>query len=209
LLGDITDIARDAVTTAGYPGICAAMIAENLFPPIPSEIVLPLAGSEVEAGELVFVWTVLAATAGSLIGALLLYALGRYGGRAVVLRWGRVLRVGPADLDRVERWMERWGDWVVLGARVVPLARSVVSIPAGMACMPLLRFSLLTALGSLAWNVLLVGAGYQLGANWEDVSGIIGTFSDVMLVVFIIAVVALVVWLWRRPRSIRGALRRR
>jgi membrane protein DedA with SNARE-associated domain len=90
----------------------------------------------------------------------------------------------------------------------VPLARSVVSIPAGMARMPLLRFSLLTTVGSLAWNVLLVGAGYQLGARWEDVSDVIGTLSDVMLVVFILALVALAVWLWKRP-SIRGVLRGR
>ena len=200
MLDWITELARDAVTSAGYPGILAAMVAENLFPPIPSEIVLPLAGYEVQQGSLTFVWTVLAATAGSLIGALILYAIGRYGGRAVILRWGRVLRVTPRDLDRAERWAERWGDWVVLGARVVPIARSVVSVPAGITCMPVWRFMLLTTIGSLAWNLLLVGAGYQLGARWEDVSEIAGRYSDAMLVIFVAATLLAIWWLLRRRR---------
>ena len=201
MLDGITELARDAVTSAGYPGLFAAMVVENLFPPIPSEIVLPLAGAEVSRGDLTFAWTVLAATAGSLSGALLLYAIGRYGGRPLVFRWGRVLRVGPADLDRAERWFERWGDWVVLCARVVPLARSVVSIPAGMARMPLLRFCLLTALGSLVWNLILVGAGYQLGANWEEVTEVVSRYSDVMVAISILLLVAAVVWVVRRRRT--------
>jgi membrane protein DedA with SNARE-associated domain len=205
MLDAITDLARDAVTTGGYPGLFAAMVAENVFPPIPSEIVLPLAGFEASQGNLSVVWSVLAATLGSLVGALVLYAVGRYGGRAVVLRWGRVLRVDEGDLDRTEAWFERWGDWVVLGARVIPIARSVVSIPAGMACMPLLRFCALTALGSLAWNTLLVGAGHQLGANWEEVSDVVARFADVMLVVTALLVVAGIIWLVRRRRRPRAA----
>jgi membrane protein DedA with SNARE-associated domain len=205
MLDSITDLARDAVSEAGYPGLFGAMVAENLFPPIPSEIVLPLAGFEVEKGELAFLLVVLAATAGSLVGALILYAIGLWGGRPLVLRYGRVLRVTERDLDRAERWFDRWGDWVVLGARVIPIARSVVSLPAGFARMPLLRFTLLTALGSFVWNLILVGAGYQLGANWEDVSEWAGRYSDVMKVIAVAAVVAAAVWLIRRWRSPRGA----
>lgn len=198
MLGDLTRLARDAVTIAGYPGIIAAMVAENVFPPIPSEIVLPLAGFEVSQGHLGFVWTVLAATLGSLLGALVLFALGRYGGRPAVLRWGRVLRVGPAELERSEGWFRRWGDWVVLGARVVPLARSVVSVPAGLMRMPLLRFSLLTAVGSLLWNVLLVGAGYLLGRRWADVSRIVGRYSDITVLIVGMLLLAGVLWVLRR-----------
>lgn len=186
MLDAVTDLARDAVTSAGYPGILGAMLAENLFPPIPSEIVLPLAGYEASRGSLTFVWTVAAATAGSLLGALVLYAVGLYGGRPAVERW---LRVGPDDLARSERWFARWGDWVVLGARVVPVARSVVSIPAGTMRMPLPRFVVLTTLGSLAWNLLLVGAGYLLGRHWEDVADVVGGFSKVVLGVAVIALV--------------------
>jgi membrane protein DedA with SNARE-associated domain len=201
MLRDLTQLARDAVTTAGYPGIFAAMVAENLFPPIPSEIVLPLAGYEASRGDLAFAWTVAAATAGSLIGALILYAIGRFGGRPAVLRWGRVLRVTPAELERAERRFERWGDWVVLGARIVPIARSAVSIPAGMMRMPLLRFCLLTTVGSLVWNLALVGAGYELGRRWEEVSSVASGYSDAIVVVAVMAVAAAAVWLTRRLRS--------
>jgi membrane protein DedA with SNARE-associated domain len=204
MLDSLTELARDAVTKAGYAGLFGAMVAENLFPPIPSEIVLPLAGFEVSEGELAFLLCVLAATAGSLVGALILYFIGLRGGRPLVLRYRRVLRVSEGDLDRAERWFDQWGDWVVLGARVIPIARSLVSIPAGFARMPLVRFTLLTALGSLVWNVILVGAGYQLGANWEDVSDFAGRYSDVMKVIAVAAVLAAAVWLIRR-RALRRA----
>lgn len=205
MLDALTDIARDAVTGGGYLGLFGAMVAENLFPPIPSEIVLPLAGFEASQGNLAVVWTILAATAGSLAGALILYAIGHFGGRAVVLRWGRVLRVGHAELDRAEAWFDRWGDWVVLVARMIPIARSVVSIPAGMARMRLDRFCVLTAIGSLAWNTLLIGAGYELGSNWDKVSELVARFSDVMLVVAVLLTVAAIVWLVRRRRRPRAA----
>jgi len=200
MLDAVSELARDAVTSAGYAGLFAAMVAENLFPPIPSEIVLPLAGFEVSQDNLAFVPALLAATAGSLVGALLLYAVGRFGGRALVFRWGRVLRVGPADLERAERWFDRWGDWVVLGARIVPIARSVVSIPAGLARMPLIRFSLLTTFGSMVWNLILISAGHQLGVNWEEVSDFVARYSDVMLVLTVGLALAAVIWLVRRRR---------
>ncbi|MGH2758648.1 MAG: DedA family protein [Actinomycetota bacterium] len=204
MLGDLARFARDAVRTAGYPGITAAMVAENVFPPIPSEIVLPLAGYEVSRGTLTFVGAVLAATLGSLLGAFVLYAVGRFGGRPVVLRWGRVLRVGEADLGRSEAWFDRWGDWVVLGGRVVPLARSLVSIPAGLTRMGIGRFSLLTAAGSLVWNVVLVGAGYALGSRWEDVSRVVGRYSDVAALVVIAVLAVGLYWLLRRRERSRA-----
>lgn len=198
MFDELTTLARDAVTSAGYAGVIAAMAAENLIPPIPSEIVLPLAGYETSRGDLVFAWVVLAATAGSLIGALVLYALGRHGGRPFIDRWGRMLGITPGDVRRAEGWFDRWGDWVVLGARVVPLARSVVSAPAGMMRMSLLRFCALTAAGSLVWNVMLVGAGHQLGEHWKDISHVVGRLSNAVLVVAALASVAVAVALWRR-----------
>jgi membrane protein DedA with SNARE-associated domain len=200
VLDKITETARDAVTTLGYPGVFAAMVAENLFPPIPSEVVLPLAGFEVDAGQLNFVLVVVAATLGSLVGALILYAIGLYGGRPLVLRWGKVLRVTERDLDRAEDWFDRWGDWVVLGARVIPIARSLVSIPAGMMRMGLARFIVLSTLGSLVWNTILVFAGRQLGANWDEVTGVIENYSLVIRVAAVLAIVGGVWWAWRRWR---------
>lgn len=205
MLDSITQFARDAVTTAGYPGIFAAMVAENVFPPIPSEIVLPLAGFEVDAGDLSFVLVVLAATLGSLVGALILYAIGLYGGRPVVLRWGMVLRVSAKDLDRAEDWFDRWGAWVVLVARVIPIARSLVSIPAGTMRMGLVKFILLTTAGSLVWNLILVYAGLQLGANWEDVTNVMEDYSAVIRVAAVLAVLAFIWWAWRRVARARAA----
>lgn len=204
MLDKITEVARDAVTTLGYPGIFAAMVAENLFPPIPSEVVLPLAGFEVDAGTLDFLLVVLAATLGSLAGALILYAIGLYGGRPAVYRWGKVLRVTPTDLDRAESWFRRWGDWVVLVARVIPIARSVVSIPAGLMRMSLARFMVLTTIGSLVWNLVLVYAGKQLGANWEDVTTVVETYALPLRIAVVLAFLAGCAWLLRR-RQRRGA----
>lgn len=203
MLGDLADFARDAVTSAGLIGIFLLMIAEVVFPPIPSEIVLPLAGFEVARGNLGFIPVLLAATLGSLTGSFVLYLAGRVGGRPIILRWGKILRVGAEELDRSERWFERWGDWFVLVSRVIPLVRSIASIPAGICRMNVARFILLTGVGTLIWNIVLIGAGYQLGANWEDVSRVVGRYADVMVLVTGLFLVAGVVWLWRR-RSARA-----
>ena len=178
----VEDWIFQVISTLGYLGLALLLVAENLFPPIPSEVVLPLAGFVVGRGDLGFLQALLASTTGSVVGALILYALGRYGGRGLVLRYGSWLRVSATELERAEGWFRRYGGWVVLGARVVPFARSIVSIPAGTMQMPLIRFTVLTALGSGVWNVLLIGAGVSLGANWTRISGWIGSYSDVVLI---------------------------
>jgi len=195
--------AADVLGALGSIGLLVLMVAENLFPPIPSEAILPLAGFLVGRGELGGVQAILAATAGSVLGAFILYALGRWGGRAVVLRYGRVLRVTENDLDRAEGWFERYGDAVVLFGRMVPLGRSVVSIPAGMLKMPVWRFTLLTTIGSALWNMLLVGAGWFLGANWERVSAIVGSISNAVFLIALVVVVTLAIYWFRRPRRRR------
>ena len=189
------------ISTLGYLGLAMLLVAENLFPPIPSEVVLPLAGFVVGRGDLGFLQALVASTAGSVAGALILYVLGRYGGRGLVLRYGSWLHVSAEELERAEGWFRRYGDWVVLGARVVPLARSIVSIPAGTMTMPLLRFTALTALGSGVWNAFLIGAGVALGANWTRISGWIGSYSDVVL---ILLAGAAAVFLVLRHRRCKG-----
>ncbi len=189
---------EDLIGSFGYAGVALLLLVENLFPPIPSEVILPLVGFLVSRGELGFVWALVAAVFGSLAGALVVYALGRRGGRPLVLRYGRVLRVKKSDLDRADDWFDRYGELVVLGARMVPLARSVVSIPAGMCRMPPGRFALLTAVGTAAWDTSLIGAGWLLGENWEGVSRFVGSVSEVVLVVVSVAAVGLTIWWWRR-----------
>ncbi len=181
------------ISALGYAGLALLLIAENLFPPIPSEIVLPLAGFLVGRGDLILWLAVLAATFGSVAGPLILYALGRFGGRKLVLRYGRFLRVDSEGLDRADEWFRRYGDWVVLFARVVPVARSIVSIPAGAMKMSPVRFIVLTTVGSGVWNTLLIGAGVILGANWQQVEGWIGSYSNAVLIAVALVAAALLV----------------
>lgn len=202
MFGDLAQWAADIMAAFGPFGLAFLLLVENLFPPIPSEVILPLAGFLVGRGELGFVSALAGSTTGSLAGALVLYALGRRGGRPLVLRHGRLLRVTERDLERAEGWFDRYGDWIVLLGRVVPLARSVVSIPAGVLEMPLWKFMLLTVLGSAAWNALLIGAGWILGANWERVSDVVGVYSNAVLVT-VLAVLAVTAGIFAIRRTNR------
>ena len=202
----MTDAVVGLMRAFGYLGLFLVLIIENLFPPIPSEAVLPLAGFLVGLGEMNFWLAVLVSTAGATVGALILYALGRYGGRPIILRYGKILRVDAPSLDRAETWFLRYGDWVVLVARIIPLARSIVSIPAGTMRMSLLRFTTLTVIGTALWNILLIGAGQLLGENWERVSEVASTYSDVAVGLGGFAVVAYgVFYLFRRRIKSRRA----
>ena len=202
----MTDAVVGLMRAFGYLGLFLVLIIENLFPPIPSEAVLPLAGFLVGRGEMNFVLAVLVSTAGATVGALILYALGRYGGRPLILRYGKILRVDAPSLDRAESWFLRYGDWVVLVARIIPLARSIVSIPAGTMRMSLLRFTLLTVIGTGLWNILLIGMGQLLGENWERVSEVASAYSDVAVGLGGFAVVAYgIFYLFRRRIKSRRA----
>jgi membrane protein DedA with SNARE-associated domain len=204
VFGDVGQWVLDVIGALGYLGLALLLIAENLFPPIPSEVVLPLAGFLVGRGELNLWGALIAATFGSVAGAVVLYGLGRWGGRRLVLRYGKWLRVDEEGLRRAEGWFGRYGDWIVLVARVVPVARSIVSVPAGTAKMPLPRFVVLTTVGSAAWNGFLIGAGVALGANWRVVQNWVGSYSEGVLV-FGTAAVALFLLL-RHFRRGKGRL---
>lgn len=194
MFGDIGQWVQNVLGAAGPFGLFFLLLIENLFPPIPSELVLPLAGFLVGKGEIGAVQALVSSTAGSLVGAYILYFLGRWGGRSLVLRFGSVLRVTKEDLDQAQKWFEKYGGSVVFFARMVPGARSVVSIPAGTLEMPLVKFTVLTTAGSAVWNTLLIGAGWLLGENWSRITGIVGSVSDVLLIVMGILVAALVGW---------------
>ncbi|MGI8866193.1 MAG: DedA family protein [Rubrobacteraceae bacterium] len=202
LLGDIGGWVQDVIGYWGAFGLVFLLFLENLFPPIPSELILPLAGFLVGREELGWVQALVGSTTGSLLGAYVLYGLGRWGGRPLVLRFGRVLRVTERELDRAERWFDRFGSAVVLFARMLPGARSVVSIPAGTLQMPLGRFTVLTVAGSALWNTLLIGAGYLLGENWSRVEGAVGSISNVLVVIVLISVVGLTIrWFYSKKHK--------
>ena len=169
--------AEQVVDSVGYAGLSLVMLVENVVPPIPSEVVLPMVGLQVSAGQLVFWAAVAASTVGSVLGAWVLYAVGRLGGRPLALRLPRFLGVTEERLDRTERWFARRGDAIVLLARLVPGLRSAVSVPAGTLRMPVVRFLLMTAIGSLLWNGALIWLGTALAAHWESVVGAVSGVS--------------------------------
>ena len=196
--------ATSLVETLGYAGVALLVALENLFPPIPSEVVLPLAGFVAASEEASIGGMVLAATIGSMLGAYALYgvsaAVGPIRLRRFVEKYGRWLRLGGDDLDRAEAWFDQKARTVVMISRCVPLMRSLISVPAGFRRMPLLQFSMYTLAGSLVWNLALVGAGYLLGENWKQA----GQPVEVLQGVVLIAIVGAVAWfVWRRTVSPR------
>ncbi len=198
-LSAITDTVSQVIRDLGLLGLVVLMFVENVFPPIPSEVVLPLAGFFVARGELSFVGVLLASTLGSVLGSIFLYELARYGGRPFVLRYGSLLRVGSEELDRADAWFERRGPIIVLVGRCIPGVRSLVSLPAGTLKMSRLSYILLTLVGTLIWNTALIGAGWVLGEEWERVSGVVGAAGTPLLAVLLLVLGVLsVVWWWRR-----------
>jgi len=185
------------ITAIGYPGITLVMFAENLFPPIPSELVMPFAGFKVANGEYNLVLTILAGTLGSVLGALALYYIGRLAGEPLVRpffrRFGRFFLLSEEDLDKSLAVFGRHGEVMVFAGRVIPLIRSLISLPAGMNRMPMGRFLLFTTLGSAIWTSFLTVAGVMLGANWERILGFVEVYQDVVLIGIALAVVAFVV----------------
>jgi membrane protein DedA with SNARE-associated domain len=185
MTASIADWAGDLLQELGYAGLVVLMAVEHIFPPIPSELVLPLAGFEAGRGNLSLVGALVASTAGSLIGATFLYLLARKGGRPLVLRLRRVLRVSEADLDRAEQRFRRHSAWMVVLGRMVPGVRSLVSLPPGLLKMPFGRYLALTFAGSLVWNTALIVAGQQLGSRWEEVGGVVGPIAQWVVVAII------------------------
>ena len=185
----------------GYLGLALLMVAETVFPPIPSEVVLPLAGYLVQQGDFAFVPTLLASTAGSLVGAVLLEEAARSGGRPFAARFMRFAHQDPAKLDDAERWFRRRGSIMVLAGRCIPGVRSLVALPAGLLRMPRGRYVVLTLVGSTIWNALLIGAGYVLGTQWERVGDIVGPLAVPALAVVVLGGAGVVLWRRRRRTS--------
>jgi membrane protein DedA with SNARE-associated domain len=173
----ISDILRDL----GYLGLALLMLAETVFPPIPSEAVLPLAGYLVAVDEFGLLPVIGASTAGSVVGAMLLYEAAARGGRPFAEKFLRVARQDLSRLEAAEDWFDRRGGWVVVFGRCVPGVRSLVSLPAGVLRMSRLKYVVLTTIGSLVWNSLLVGLGMALGSRWEEVGDVVGPLSKPLL----------------------------
>ena len=204
-MGGLSGFVVDVVGRLGEVGIGLLTALETVFPPIPSEVILPLGGYLAQRGELDPVWVLVAATAGSVVGAWVLYGLGAgLGEKRSSALLARLPLVDEDDVARAVRWFERHGWWAVLAGRLMPGVRSLVSLPAGAAHLNPVLFTLLTLVGSAAWNSALVGAGMALGTQWRTVE----EHSDVLDALMIAAVAGVVAWLAvRRVRKRRAAAR--
>ncbi|MER8039572.1 DedA family protein [Streptomyces hydrogenans] len=194
--------AAGLVDTLGGPGAGLAVALENLFPPLPSEVILPLTGFAAGQGAISLASALFWTTLGSVVGALALYVIGALFGRERMHAvWARLPLVRVSDLERTEEWFRRHGTKAVLLGRMVPVFRSLISVPAGVERMPVPLFLLLTTVGSLVWNSVLVLAGYALGDRWELVETYVGVASKAVV---LLVLAAAATWLVVRLRG-RGA----
>jgi membrane protein DedA with SNARE-associated domain len=215
LLDSLTEWVRNVVEAAHYPGVTAMIALENIFPPIPSELVLPLGGFLAAQGDfpgppvLAVPLTIVAATIGSLIGAIVLYAFGAIVSearvRAFLRRYGRYLLLSEDDYNRAERWFTDHGQQAVFIGRCIPGIRSLISIPAGVERMPIPQFLVLSAAGSAIWNTALISAGAALGDQWDRASEYVDVFTYATIAVIGGAIVWFVVKRLRERRAARAS----
>jgi membrane protein DedA with SNARE-associated domain len=195
------------VERGSYWGIALLMLLENVFPPIPSELIMPLAGFTAARGDLSLLGVIVAGSIGSLAGALLWYGIGRWLGldrlKGFAARHGRWLTLSPEDLDQAQGFFTRHGGKAVLLGRLVPGVRTLISVPAGIVGMPLPPFLLWTGIGTVVWTALLAGAGYLLESQYEAVSAWLGPVSNVIVGAIVVFYLYRVVTF--RPRGARRA----
>jgi membrane protein DedA with SNARE-associated domain len=196
----------------GYLGVMVASLIESAMIPLPSELILPFAGFLVSDSASVeplthgpwnFWLVVIAATIGNVLGSLIAYAIGAWGGRPFLERYGRYLLIRPHEIETAERFFAKWGSQTAFFSRFLPIVRTFISFPAGVARMPLGRFIVYSAAGAFVWSVGLVYGGTLLGANWVDIRHALQPFDLLILVVFVIAVI-LFIW-WRIGMPGRGS----
>ena len=205
-LTGLAGVATDVMDALGEVGVGVLVLAENVFPPIPSEVVLPLAGYLASRGRMDLTLVVVAATVGSVLGAMLLYEAGARTGRARLRRfidWMPLLE--GEDLDKAEAWFARHGQASVLIGRCIPVVRSLISVPAGFAEMPRWRFVVLTTIGSGLWNAVFVGAGYALGAQFDQIERYSGWLNTAVYAAIAVLLVLGLRRALRRRRAERSA----
>ncbi|QUW20992.1 DedA family protein [Sporosarcina sp. Marseille-Q4063] len=191
----------------GYIGVLLLIMLENIFPPIPSEVILTFGGFMTTFSNMTPLGVIIAATIGSVIGAMILYSIGLLIDvsrlEKIVDRWGHLLRLTRKDIHKADAWFDKYGPWTVFFCRLVPLIRSLISVPAGMSNMNFPLFILLTTLGSLLWNGILVSVGVAVGDNWESIVYYMDIYSNIAYVLIGMSGVAATIWYirFRRKRA--------
>jgi len=194
----------DIINEFGYMGIMFLIALENIFPPIPSEVILTFGGFATTTSNLSIGGVIVASTVGSVGGAIVLYVIGLQLDverlEKIVDRWGHILRITRKDIHRADAWFDKYGPWTVFLCRFVPLIRSLISIPAGMSNMNFSLFLLFTTMGTLIWNVVLIYLGASVGSSWDTIVEYMDFYSKFVYILLIVLFVALVVIYVRKRR---------
>lgn len=195
----------EMMNSYGYIGILLLIALENIFPPIPSEVILTFSGFLTTTSDATIVGVIIFSTIGSVVGAIVLYGIGLlldvHRLEKIVDKWGHILRLTRKDIRKADAWFHKFGAWAVLIGRLVPLVRSLISIPAGMAHMNFGVFLLFTTIGSLIWNSILVNVGATVGSSWGTIAGYMDTYSNVVVVILGILLLLFVIRYIRSRRK--------
>lgn len=206
LIAALGEFIIHVISAAGYAGIMLLMAIESACIPLPSEIIMPFSGYLVYTGRFQLAWVATWGAIGCNLGSLVAYEIGCYGGRPLIHRWGRFILLNQHDLERSEHFFARFGDITVLVARLLPVVRTFIALPAGIAKMPRLRFHIYTFVGSWPWCYVLAYVGMKLGAKWETdprLKNILHRFDAVIVLVLLLGIA----WfLWSHWKNrVRGA----
>jgi membrane protein DedA with SNARE-associated domain len=202
IIGLLAGMVIAVISRLGYAGIALLMAIESACIPLPSEIILPFSGYLVFKGTLVLWAVAVAGALGCVLGSLVAYAVGAWGGRPLAERYGKFLLISHADLDMADRWFQRYGDITIFIGRLLPVIRTFIAFPAGVARMPLWRFCIYTFLGSLLWCWALAWVGLKLGERWGTLGVYFHKFDTVIVS---LVVVAIALYVWRHVRNVRRA----
>lgn len=195
----------DLMSEYGYIGIVFLIAIENIFPPIPSEIILTFGGFMTTVSNITIIGVVISATIGSVLGALVLYMIGvqlefsRL--EKIIDRWGHLLHVTVFDVQRAEGWFEKYGPWTVFFCRFVPIIRSLISIPAGMSKMNVGLFLMLTTVGTLIWNFVLVYLGASVGSSWHVIVRYMDIYSNIIYIILCLLIISFIIIFLKRKKQ--------
>jgi membrane protein DedA with SNARE-associated domain len=204
VLDSIATTLQGFVRDIGYPGLFLLIVLESTFVPVPSLLVMPFAGFLAQRGEFDLATVLLINSAGALTGSTLSYYFGAFGGKPLLLKYGKYILVRPADLEKTEAFFARHGGWTVFIGRFVPVVRHVISVPAGIARMPMPKFLLQTFLGATTWGGGLIVLGYVLGSRWEAIARSAKRVDLVIAVAIALTILALVArFMVRRRQELR------
>ena len=197
IVDTLIDLIVNGISASSYFGIFILMALESMIAPVPSEVVMPFAGYLVLQRKLNIPGAILASSLGSIFGSLLSYYMGLYGGRNLIFKYGKYLLLDEAHLKWTEKWFSGQGDKTILISRFIPVIRHLISIPAGIAKMPIARFLIYTFIGASAWNSILLYAGIKLGPHWEAIH----QYSRELDIIFIVAVALSLIYFIRKHHN--------